>query len=215
VQANMIRVSFWLRNVSDTDEANPWIITQFLRSLSPPLSDSAFESDFATTPSALWALWHNSISATPGTGGFRAALPTSINWYYTEVAARLAMTPGDADHVATFTTGSTSSPYVGTRSGTIAQQPLSVVAQKVTTTGSRRQWGRNYLPCLSADIDSDGRVNATNAAPIVTALDALWANTWILNSDYSRSVQNSDGAGRTIASTRLGTYAGVQRRRLR
>lgn len=215
MQANSIRVSFWLRNVSDTDESNPWIITQWLRSLSPPLSDSAFESDFTTSPSALWALWHNSLSATPGTGGFRAALPTSINWYYTEVAARLAMTPGDADHVTTFTTGSTASPYLGTRTGTMAQQPLALVVQKRTSTGSRRQWGRNYLPCLSADIDGDGRTNTTNAAAVVTALDAVWSNTWILDGDYSRSVMNSDGAGRTINATSLGTYAGVQRRRLR
>lgn len=212
--ANSIRVTFWLISTSDTDESNPWMITQWLRPTSAPMSTATFESEFQDAPpAALYALWHNSITTTPGTGGFRAALPSGIRWYYTEIAARLAVSNGDSDHVAVFTPAS--SGFGGARSGTVAQQPLSLVAQKQTTTGSRRRWGRNYLPCLQADIDLDGRTNVASATAVVTALDAVWASSWVRNATYDRAVIGSDGLGRNIGSTSLGTFAGVQRRRLR
>ena len=212
--ANSIRVTFHLMSTSDTDEANPWMITQWLRPTSAPMSSGIFESEFTLAPPAtLYALWHNSITTTAGTGGFRAALPSAVRWYYTEIAARLALTDGDADHVTVFTPAS--SGFGGARSGTMLAQPMSVVAQKRTTTGSRRRWGRNYLPCLQADIDLDGRANVSSTAAIVTGLDAIWSSSWVRNSTYDRAVIGSDGLGRNIGSTSIGTYAGVQRRRLR
>lgn len=211
--ANSIRVTFWLKALGDTDEANPWMITQWLRPKSAPLSDELFESEFAPPlPAGLYALYHNSITATSGTGCFKAALPSSTHWYYTEVAARLALTDGDADHVSTF---APSTPIPGSRSGTLSPQPLAIVAQKRTTTGSRRRWGRNYLPCTSGDVDGDGRANVAATASIVTALDALWESSWIRDATYDRAVIGSDGLGRNVGSTSIGTYVGVQRRRLR
>jgi hypothetical protein len=214
VLANSIRVTVHLMSTADTDESNPWMITQWLRPKSAPMASSIFESEFNLAPPAsLYALWHNSLTSTAGTGGFRAALPTGVKWYYTEIAARLATTDGDADHVTTFTPAA--SGFGGSRSGTVLAQPLAVVAQKRTTTGSRRRWGRNYLPCLQADIALDGRSEPASTAAIVTALDVIWGASWVRDSVYDRAVIGSDGLGRNIGSTSIGTYAGVQRRRLR
>jgi hypothetical protein len=214
VLANSIRVSYWLMSTTDTDEANPWMITQWLRPKSAPMSTEIFESEFSLAPPAtLYALWHNSITSSPASHGFKFALPVGVRWYYTEVAARLALSNGDADHVATFTPASTG--FGGGRTGTVASQPLSVVMQKRTTTGSRRNWGRNYLPCLAADIDIDGRTNVASVAAIKTAMDQVWGSSWVRDATYDRAVIGSDGLGRNISTTSFGTYAGVQRRRLR
>jgi hypothetical protein len=215
MQANSIRVTFHLMGVTDTDESNPWMITQWLRPVSSPMSTAIFETEFQDSPpAALYALWHNSITSAPGTsGGFRLALPVGVRWQHTEIAARLALTPGDADHTAVFTPASTG--FTGGRTGTMAIQPLALVVQKRTSTGSRKHWGRNYLPALAADFEADGRVVGGGPAAVKDALDVIWSGSWVRDATYTRNVPNSDGFSRTIESTSCGTYVGVQRRRLR
>lgn len=214
MQANTIRVSFWLRAVGDTDESNPWIVTWFLKPISAPMSNADFDTDFGgATPLGLNAIWWDSIgNSTTSIYGLRAVLPSGIEWYYTETSARLAMTPGDADRVATF---QPSTPRAGVLTGTVATQPLCLVLQKRTSTGSRRQWGRNYIPCRTAALQADGRVNQADMTVPLANLLPITQPAWVASAIFTHVVHNSDGFSRSINAFSLGTYVGVQRRRLR
>lgn len=207
-----VRVSFHLRNVVDEDESNPWIITSH-HWMGTTIDEALLASDTTdANPDLLGYMWQGSAYAgSVGSYGYRLTLPSTVEWYHTEISARLAGdSPGDADFVGTFTP---STAKAGVRTGTVLPQPCALVLQKLVS-GSSAHRGRNYLPCGLGDVEYDGRVLPATRTAMATAMNGLLGLTF-LTANYQPIVSGSDGVRRPITGWYAGSLLGVQRRRLR
>lgn len=206
------RVSFNIQSVTDTDEGNPWYVTQHFwldTTVGEAEMPGLFEGDNANVPMA-W-IWNSVGGGAAGSGGLRAALPTAVRVIGWETAARLAGdSPGDADYVSEHTRGT---PVVGTRSGTPAATPLAMVLQK-NVSGPLKRRGRNYLPLNGSDVNFDGSTVGASRTAVADAMTLLLSNS-TLDAVAIPIVSGSDGNRRVITSFSCSTLVGVQRRRLR
>lgn len=209
-----IRISYWLQTTSDTDPANPWIITWWLEPRTD-YSDADLTTDLSSASQGfLWYPWWGAGAAGGGSGsGLRSALPSGCRVYYAEVAARLGV---DGGGPATVTwegapaTGIASSGVNGTRSGTLAPTPLAMVVRK-HVAGTSRQRGRNFIPLNTADVASNGVV--TPPAAVQTGFETA-INLVAPWDDFTSIVAAADGtARRPITSISISTIVGVQKRR--
>lgn len=204
-------MSFWLRNSTDSDDSNPWIITTHVGLEGAITNDTMLSQTTGATPNLLWNLWWNGASGAAGTGGLRGALPIGVHWYFCETQWRLAAGQGDATGVAEYAPPTSTA---GLRSGTAAPQPMCVVVRKNVASGIKKHRGRNYLPALGGDFQYDGQVVQATKTAIAAAYNALLSNTLFATS-YPLIVAGSDGVNRLVSSYDVANLAGVQRRRLR
>lgn len=219
LNAYSARVALWLRNTADTDEQNPWICTFGFHNLPGALGNlTAYVNDPANE--WIWRIWNASgVQTSTLPGAFRAVVPTSVNLYRAEIAARDASGSGNSTVVKNVPLTGTN--LAGTRTGSssvAAQQPLALVIQRNTTTPGRRGRGRLYVPAITSDFAYDGQVTAdatlnTAVTNMSTNLTVGWAGGG--GAGYGLVLIGSDGISRPVTQFRLAERAGVQRRRLR
>lgn len=214
MQPRKVRVATWLKLQTDTDEGNPWVVTTWFQ-IPVGADEPAVSTAIQPNAELPWWVWGAGPPGSPVAGnGLKGATSSVIDWYWTECSANTALTTGPATITSAGPpTSGIASVRQGSRGASPAPQPLALVVQKRSNLGTSRQWGRNYIPCLTGDVATDGGTIPASTGAVATAISNMV--TFSSPSGYKAVNVNSDGFARDITAVAVTARIGVQRRRLR